>query len=527
MALSEDLVSKVIKTMNANSRSKQTSSNVLYGKAVVQDGVTYVQLDGSDAITPVVSTSDAKDGERVTVQINNRTASIVGNVDSPAARVADVQDVSQKVLYIDTLEAYEVTTRDLEAVNAAIDNLEASIVDTEALSALQADINTLRAKFADVDRLTVDDLEAINADINNIEAKAASIDTLDAETLSAITANIGSLSAQTAVFKYAHIDAISALKASIDDLDVDKLSAKDAELKYVNVDFANITKVQMEEFYAKSGLIQYVTSEDATVTGRLVGVTISGDLIEGNTVKADKLVVLGEDGIYYKLNFECGTFTDAEEIPTDSLHGSVITANTITADKISVSDLVAFDATIGGFHITDKALYSGVKETVDNDTRGTYLDNEGQLAIGDSTHYIKYYKSPVVDDSGEPILDENGEQAYEYKLAISAESVLFDSGSKNVGEALSALTEKIKIGSYEDVDAGNTKPCIELSEGDTDFKQILTNAEAMFLNGDVVGTKVDHEGLTATNVRVEEEFRLGKFVWSVRENGNCGILWKG
>ena len=58
----------------------------------------------------------------------------------------------------------------------------------------------------------------------------------------------------------------------------------------------------MEKFYSESGLIKNVVVGDQTITGELVGVTIRGDLIEGNTIKADKLVIKGEDGLYYKLN---------------------------------------------------------------------------------------------------------------------------------------------------------------------------------------------------------------------------------
>ena len=206
------------------------------------------------------------------------------------------------------------------------------------------------------------------------------------------------------------------MKATIRDLDTKKLSAEQADLKYANIDFSNIGEAAIEKVFADSGIIKDLVVSGGKITGELVGVTIKGDLIEGNTIKADKLVVKGSDGIYYKLNFEGGTFSEGEEVPTDGLHGSVIVANSITAEKISVKDLVAFGATIGGFHITNDSLYSGVKSTVDNTTRGIYLDNNGQIAFGDSNSYIKYYQ------------DQNGD----YKLEISAGSILIGSSGKNV-----------------------------------------------------------------------------------------------
>ena len=166
-------------------------------------------------------------------------------------------------------------------------------------------------------------------------------------------------------------------------------------------------------------MIQNVIVDNGTITGNLVGVTIRGDLIEGNTIKAEKLVIKGSDGLYYKLNTD-GITTETEQTEYNSINGSVIMANSITATKISVSDLVAFDPTIGGFKITENSIYSGVKESATNTTRGIYLGNDGQIAFGDTNNYLKYYK----DDSGA------------YKLEISAQTIKMGSNNKNVEDAI-------------------------------------------------------------------------------------------
>jgi hypothetical protein len=84
---------------------------------------------------------------------------------------------------------------------------------------------------------------------------------------------------------------------------------------------------------------------------------------------------------------------------------------------------VAFGATIGGFHITDDAIYSGVKESVNNTTRGSYLDKNGQFAIGDADNYLKYYK------------DTDGK----HKLAIAADILMFGSSKKSVSQAIEGI----------------------------------------------------------------------------------------
>lgn len=400
MSLSSDLVSQFVKITKDEDKTKKETT--VYGTARVRDGATYVQIDGSELLTPVAEAAGANDGERVTVLIKNHKAILNGNLDSPAARTGDVQDLENKSLTIES-----------------------------------------------------------------------------------------------------------------------------ADIKYANIDFSNIGKAAMEYLYSQSGLIKNVVVGDQTITGTLAGVTIIGDLIEGNTIKADKLVIKGEDGLFYKLNTDglsvinegnvfskdiCSpeenvtnvewhddysatvttnganellaiyfwidpektyifsyegetcevamyspdwveVFRSADNVVKDviitgahhcyfsphndtdlttyafknvrliekdvydknKLDGSIIMAKSITATKISVSDLVAFDATIGGFNITDNSIYSGVKESIDNTTRGVYMDNDGQFAVGDANNYLKYYR------------DADGS----YKLSISSKS-LVNIGGRNL-----------------------------------------------------------------------------------------------
>ena len=131
-------------------------------------------------------------------------------------------------------------------------------------------------------------------------------------------------------------------------------------------------------------------------------------------------MVKGSDGLYYKLNTD-GETVEAEQTTENSLNGSVIAAKSITATKIAVDDLVAFGATIGGFHISDRSIYSGTKASVDNTTQGIYMDSTGQLATGDSTRYLKHYK------------DSDGK----WHLEICTDELLLSSG-KTVSGAIDA-----------------------------------------------------------------------------------------
>lgn len=225
--------------------------------------------------------------------------------------------------------------------------------------------------------------------------------------------------------RFTKTEELEATNAKIRKIESEKLSAKDAELKYANIDFTNIGKAAMEYFYAQSGLIKDVIVGDQTITGELVGVTIKGDLIEGNTIVAEKLVIKGEDGLYYKLNTD-GVTTEAQQTDYNSLNGQVIRAKSVTAAKIAVDDLVAFDATIAGFKIEDVAIHSIGKESATSGVRGSYLGKDGQVSFGDSKHFLKYFK------------DTDGL----YKLKISADAIEFSTGG-SVEDSINDLKDEL------------------------------------------------------------------------------------
>ena len=361
--LSTDLVKQFVESTHDETETKEPSR--FYGTASVRPDGIYVILDGSTIPTPVSMATDAQTGDRVLVEIVNHQARVIQNINKSNSDI-----VAGRIEHDET-----GVFQELRVGKEYVDTLIASDITADSIVA---------------DRAKIEDLEAENVTINK---------------------------------------KLTAAEASIGDLETNKLSAEDADIRYLNVDFSKIDKAWLQEFYAQSGIIKDLVIGESTVTGHLVGVTISGDLIEGNTVKADKLVIKGEDGLYYKLNIEGGsTVTEklTKEMLQNGLDGNNIIANTITAEKISVDDLIAFDATIGGFNIGSNSIYSGVKDSINNTTRGIYLDTEGQLYFGDDTNYIRYYKAA------------DGK----YKLVVSSESVMFGNGI-SVEEAFEELRDEI------------------------------------------------------------------------------------
>lgn len=440
MNLSSDLISQFVKV--TTNKDKKKTESVVYGTVVKYDGALYVKLDGSDLLTPMESTADVKDGERVTIMIKDHTATITGNITSPSARKDDVTDINNKVVSQGndiTLINNEITSigntitqqgNTIKQQGDTITSIGNTVTSQDnKISAIENTVtaqgNTITAqgdKITSIGDQVTSQSNTITALGNTIEAQDTSIKTINSNM------QIYNTSFQITDGVITGIKGVDTDWITTKNLEADHAIIGTLETKYADVDFANINQAAVTKLFTESGIIKDLVVSEGHITGELVGVTIKGDVIEGSTVKADKLVVLGSDGLYYKLNTD-GVSTTAEQTEYNSLNGSVITAKTITAEKVNVDDLVAFGATIGGFHITQDSIYSGVKESIANTTRGIYFNNDGEFSFGDASNFFKFYK------------DTNGL----YKLDISASSIKFATG-KTVDMVIQESVDNIQIG---------------------------------------------------------------------------------
>lgn len=403
MDLSREIVKQFATITNDSGGT--TPDNTIFGTVVKYNDELYAQIDGSGTLTPISATANIKPGDRVIVTLKNHEATVTGNLSDPSASGTAVNEIGTKVATFDAIIADKASIGELNVERARIDDLEVDYVTVNGkLSAQEAAIGELEANDVTVN--------------GKLEANKADIDTLKSDY---VTVN------QKLNANEADIDILKADVASIENLKADKADIESLDTKYANIDFTNIGKASMEYFYSQSGLIENVVVGDHTITGKLVGVELNANLIKTGSLMADRLVIKGEDGLYYKLNIEAGAVASEEvtdEQLQNGLHGDNIIAHTIAAEKVNVSDLVAFDATIGGLKISNGSIYSIGKESATNTVRGIYIGADGQFALGDAYDYLRYFK------------DTDGS----YKLAISAKSFSLSTGE----DVETAITDAAK-----------------------------------------------------------------------------------
>ena len=583
MGLPIDVINQFCETVVVK-ENRPTESTVM-GTTVKYNGAICVKIDGSDQITPVSSTSVVEENQRVQVLIKNHQATITGNLSDPSASGGTVKSHGNKITEMDILIAGKVDTGELNAQIARIDNLVSdNVTINNNLTAANARINNLQADNVTINKT----LTAAKADIDSLKANKIDAEVVEAnyatiKNLEATNADIRNLNADYGTFKNLTTDNFNSTNAEITNLKAEKANIKDLETKYANIDFANIGEAAIEKLFSESGIIKNLVMQDGNITGELVGVTIKGDLIEGNTIKADKLVIKGTDGLYYELNAN-GETVEANQTEYNSLNGSVIVAKSITASKINVSDLVAFGATIGGFHITEDSIYSGVKSSADNTTRGIFGNTDGEFAVGDANNYVRFYNIGTVEEP-------------KYFLDISSSGVTFsslksdvdsmDNTTSNLSSSLQILSDKLtsfvngavssslvtqtadgfsfnfeqyvndiaknsneisevqnalesdsknlktleeavnnidgvlsKQQSYINLTQDSSgKPLIELGAGNSSFRVMITNTSIDFMDGSIRIAYISKDALNITSATVSKEFKIG-------DVDGAGYIWQ-
>ena len=168
MKLSDNVISEFVKMTN-DTPSTNTNQSKIYGTAIIYNDEQYVQLDGSDLLTPADNTVHIKDGERVTVSIQNHVATIDGNI-------SDISASNQHLVSVENdLVNFKITTEGMflevrDGFNTKLTDFKVT-VDGMFLEVR----NETEQKFSDF-RVTVDGMFlSVNQNINELNSKYSSL----------------------------------------------------------------------------------------------------------------------------------------------------------------------------------------------------------------------------------------------------------------------------------------------------------------------------------------------------------------
>lgn len=391
MALSNNLIDKFVNAVGVDNKDKLKKDGPLYGTIVGQGGSMYVKLDGSEVLTPIITTVEYAEGERVLVNILKHTATVVGNVSSPAVNGGTVKKVEDKV---DVVVADNAIIRDkITASEADIANIKADNVSINGkLDATDAEIKNLKATIitadqADLKYATIENLNVVNETVRNLQGDYGSFKELTTSKITAVEGNITNLTSENVTItsrldaNEASINTLEATTAKITDLDAVNAHIKSLTANKADIDLANVNNAWIQNGIIKDGSIGEAAIHEGAITNAKIAdatieaakiKSINADTITAGTIKTDRLIITGPDGqdsIVKAINIANGV-SEAD-----------VNSQKIQAASIDVVDLSAFQAKIAGFDMNGNAIYSG-KESIKDPNSGIYISTTG-IGMGD------------------------------------------------------------------------------------------------------------------------------------------------
>ena len=427
MALTDNLLREFAKTVNKEPETE--TKQKYYGTAHIRDNRVYVSIDGSKQQTPAIATVGVKDGERVTIELSDHKAYIVGTGDSEIKEVSTVIDrevtlpdgtvtveqVIQKVLAtkmpaqmsIDEISSKLIATKVLNSDIINTEKLNADSGFFKAIESVALTVEKLKAATADIGYLTVQDLEGDRATINNLVTDIVTINTL-----------------------------LEAQKSIITELDTKKLNAEDAEITYatidkLNTDIANIKKTNTEQLNAAVANIEVMLGSYAKVND------LKATNAEISKIKSEYVTTAVLDSDYLTADEIVATYATINSIKT--AYAKIDLAN---VEKASIGKVLA-DIGLISSAIIEEGHVTGYLDSVEINankiTAGT-LSVE-RLVISGSDKSIIY----ALNNSGNLVSTQvdtiDGDVIT--KRTISAEHIIANSITSNELAASCVTAEKI------------------------------------------------------------------------------------
>lgn len=341
MGLSYDLISEFVKI--TNDKKEKPKEGTVYATIVGSGDTKYVKIDGSDLLTPMDTTTDIEDGERVTVMIKDHKATVTGNITSPSVSSGTVNTVVGNAVG----ENFSIVNSQIENLVAKDSYLENAYVQNSQV--VNSKIENLEAADSRIENSVIENFNVIDGVVQDLRATTADIEILHADFSEIKTLINGNLTSDNILAFKITADKVTVEDAFIKDAMVDTISAAKINAGRINTNMVSIGSEDGGMLI--TGSTQQFTDNNGNVRIQ-IGKDASGDFT---------FILYGEDG-----------------------RGQIINQNGITAtaigDGLIVNDMINNNAAISG----DKLDISSVITNINNDNSTTiqsskiYLDGQKQ-----------------------------------------------------------------------------------------------------------------------------------------------------
>lgn len=263
------------------------------GTAKIIDDQKYVQLDGSEYLTPIFEVVDVQDGDRVLVSIENHKATIVGNFTyPPSARTANEALAKSETAENTANEAINKVQADAEKITAAQQAAQEASAKAESAESLatEASNKASEAKTSAEEAVTkateaktfadnaLTNVAAANTEISNIKSDITAVTTDVSAIRSEIKSQIDTLT-ETMSTDYAKKTDVTTVEGTLR-----------AE---ITKSASDLTTTISETYVAKSELVTIQENLQTQITQNSEAITSSATKItklETDTTNAQKAI---------------------------------------------------------------------------------------------------------------------------------------------------------------------------------------------------------------------------------------------
>ena len=418
MGLSYDLISEFVKI--TNDKQEKPKEGTVYATIVGSGNEKYVKIDGSNLLTPMDTTTDIEDGERVTVMIKDHKATVTGNITSPSVSSSTVNTVVGNVVG----DNFSIINSQIENLVAKDSYLENAYVENSTV--VNSKIENLEATDSRIENSVVENFNVVNGVVQDLKATNADIEVLNADFAEIKTLVNGNLTSDNILAFKITADKVTMEDAFIKDAMIDSISA--AKINAGRINTSAVTIGSEDGGMLITGSTQQFTDRNGNVRIQ-IGKDSTGDFT---------FILYGEDG-----------------------QGQIINQNGITAtaigDGLIVNNMINDNAAISG----SKLDISSVITQINNDNSTTiqsskiYLDGQSQsleVAFNSLKTQVDTIQDVTIDGDLTAVIEQVQSNTTKIEANASSISTLISEDSvikkqvtdleKNVIESSSTLNSK-------------------------------------------------------------------------------------
>ena len=288
MGLSYDLISEFVKI--TNDKQEKPKEGTVYATIVGSGDDKYVKIDGSNLLTPMDTTTDIEEGERVTVMIKDHKATVTGNITSPSVSSNTVNTVVGNAIG----ENFSVVNSQIENLVAKDSYLENAYIENSTM--VNGKIENLEATDSRIENSVVENFNVVNGVVQDLKATNADIEILHADFAEIKTLVNGNLTSDNILAFKITADKVTMEDAFIKDAMIDSVSAAKINAGRINTNEVTIGSEDggmlitgsTQQFTDKNGNVRIQIGKDATgdFTFILYGEDGQGQLINQNGITA-------------------------------------------------------------------------------------------------------------------------------------------------------------------------------------------------------------------------------------------------